>query len=168
MENNNNFSEQTLNLLRPMLDIDTLEVQIQLLDDVMDDYLDVSPDIMSNEEAAHRLDVASNLRRMSKNLKDLKKINRIMTQEEDEKMQLEYIEAYFDNRNPVPEMNITGQVNVPEPKSTTEIIDDLSDMYDISKGLLSKYLVDHGYSLVPTEDGRLKWMIYRYYDSHIE
>ena len=72
MENNNNFSEQTLNLLRPMLDIDTLEAQIQLLDDVMDDYLDVSPDIMSNEEA-HRLDVASNLRRMSKNLKDLKK-----------------------------------------------------------------------------------------------
>ena len=52
MENNNNFSEQTLNLLRPMLDIDTLEAQIQLLDDVMDDYLDVSPD---------------------KNLKDLKK-----------------------------------------------------------------------------------------------
>lgn len=53
MENNNNFNEQTLNLLRPMLDIDTLEAQIQLLDDVMDDYLDVSPDIMSNEEAAH-------------------------------------------------------------------------------------------------------------------
>ena len=91
-----------------------------------------------------------------------------MTEEEDEKMQLEYIEAYFDNRNPVPEMNITGQVNVPEPKTTTEIIDDLSDMYNISKGLLSIYLVDHGYSLVPTEDGRLKWMIYRYYDSHIE
>lgn len=91
-----------------------------------------------------------------------------MTEEEDEKIQLEYIEAYFDNRNPVPEMNITGQVNVPEPKSTTEIIDDLSDMYNISKGLLSKYLVDHGYSLVPTEDGRLKWMIYRYYDSRIE
>lgn len=73
MENNNNFNEQTLNLLSAMLDIDTLEAQIQLLDDVMDDYLDVSPDIMSNEEAARRLDVASNLRRMSKNLKDLKK-----------------------------------------------------------------------------------------------
>ena len=73
MENNNNFNEQTLNLLSAMLDIDTLEAQIQLLDDEMDDYLDVSPDIMSNEEAARRLDVASNLRRMSKNLKDLKK-----------------------------------------------------------------------------------------------
>ncbi len=91
-----------------------------------------------------------------------------MTQEEDEKMQLEYIEAYFDKRSPLPGKDITGQENAPEPKSTTEIIDDLSDMYDISKGLLSKYLVDHGYSLVPTEDGRLKWMIYRYYDSHIE
>lgn len=56
-----------------LIDVDTLEAQIRLLDDVMDDYLDVSPDIMSNEEAAHRLDVASNLRRMSKNLKDLKK-----------------------------------------------------------------------------------------------
>lgn len=73
MENNNNFNEQTHNLLSAMLDIDTLETQIRLLDDVMDDYLDVSPDIISNEEAAHRLDVASNLRRMSKNLKDLKK-----------------------------------------------------------------------------------------------
>ena len=94
--------------------------------------------------------------------------NRTMKQEEDEKMQLEYIEAYFDKRSPLPGKGITGQMNVTEPKSTTEIIDDLSDMYDISKGLLSKYLVDHGYSLVPTEDGRLKWMIYRYYDSHIE
>ncbi len=56
-----------------LVDVDTLEAQIRLLEDVVDDYLDVSPDIMSNEEAAHRLDVASNLRRMSKNLKDLKK-----------------------------------------------------------------------------------------------
>jgi len=91
-----------------------------------------------------------------------------MTEEEDEKMQLEYIEAYFDNRSPELEGSLAGKLNYPEPKTTTEIIDDLSDMYDISKGLLSKYLVDHGYSLVPTEDGRLKWMIYRYYDSHIE
>ncbi len=87
-----------------------------------------------------------------------------MTEEEDEKMQLKYIEAYFVERNPVPETDILGQQNVPEPKSTMEIIDDLSDMYDISKGLLSKYLVDHDYSFVQTEDGRLKWMIYRYYD----
>lgn len=64
------FISKHINVL---VDVDTLEAQIQLLDDVMDDYLDVSPDIMSNEEAAHRLDVASNLRRMSKNLKDLKK-----------------------------------------------------------------------------------------------
>lgn len=91
-----------------------------------------------------------------------------MTEEEDEKMQLEYIEAYFDKRSPALEGSLAGKSNYPEPKTTTEIIDDLSDMYDISKGLLSKYLVDHGYSLVPTEDGRLKWMIYRYYDSHIE
>lgn len=91
-----------------------------------------------------------------------------MTEEEDEKMQLEYIEAYFDKRSSVLEGSLAGKSNYPEPKTTTEIIDDLSDMYDISKGLLSKYLVDHGYSLVPTEDGRLKWMIYRYYDSHIE
>lgn len=91
-----------------------------------------------------------------------------MTEEEDEKMQLEYIEAYFDKRSPALEGSLAGKLNYPEPKTTTEIIDDLSDMYDISKGLLSKYLVDHGYSLVPTEDGRLKWMIYRYYDSHIE
>lgn len=91
-----------------------------------------------------------------------------MTEEEDEKMQLEYIEAYFDKRSPELEGSLAGKLNYPEPKTTTEIIDDLSDMYDINKGLLSKYLVDHGYSLVPTEDGRLKWMIYRYYDSHIE
>lgn len=64
------FISKHINVL---IDVDTLEAQIRLLDDVMDDYLDVSPDIMSNEEAAHRLDVASNLRRMSKNLQDLKK-----------------------------------------------------------------------------------------------
>ena len=88
-----------------------------------------------------------------------------MTEEEDEKMQLEYIKAYFDKRKPLPEGNLLhARANYPEPKSTTEIIDDLSDMYNISKGVLSKYLIDHGYSLVTTEDGRLKWMIYRYYE----
>lgn len=45
-----------------------------------------------------------------------------MTQEEDEEMQLEYIEAYFDKRSPLPGKDITGQMNVPEPKSTTEIM----------------------------------------------
>ena len=41
-----------------------------------------------------------------------------MTEEEDEKMQLEYIEAYFDKRSPLPGKDIAGQENAPEPKST--------------------------------------------------
>jgi hypothetical protein len=55
-----------------LVDVDTLEAQIRLLEDAVDDYLDVSPNIMSNEEAAHRLDMASNLKRLSKKLQILK------------------------------------------------------------------------------------------------
>lgn len=55
-----------------LVDVDTLEAQIQLLEDAVDDYLDVSPNIMSNEEAVHRLDMASNLKRLSKKLQNLK------------------------------------------------------------------------------------------------
>lgn len=55
-----------------LVDVDTLEAQIRLLEDAVDDYLDVSPNIMSNEEAVHRLDMASNLKRLSKKLQTLK------------------------------------------------------------------------------------------------
>lgn len=55
-----------------LVDVDTLEAQIQLLEDAVDDYLDVSPNILSFEEATHRLDMASNLKRLSKKLQTLK------------------------------------------------------------------------------------------------
>lgn len=55
-----------------LVDVDTLEAQIRLLEDVVDDYLDVSPDILSFEEAVHKLDMASNLKRLSKKLQTLK------------------------------------------------------------------------------------------------
>lgn len=55
-----------------LVDVDTLEAQIRLLEDAVDDYLDVSPNILSHEEAVHRLDMASNLKRLSKKLQNLK------------------------------------------------------------------------------------------------
>lgn len=39
-----------------------------------------------------------------------------MTQEEDEKMQLEYIEAYFDKRSPLLEGSLAGKTNYPRAK----------------------------------------------------
>lgn len=55
-----------------LVDVDTLEAQIRLLEDAVDDYLDVSPDKLNFNEAVHRLDMASNLKRLSKILQNLK------------------------------------------------------------------------------------------------
>ncbi len=68
-----NLTPAAIDAINVFLDRDELEHDIELLNDAMDEYLDISGDTISREEAQHRLDMASNLRRVSKNFMNLLK-----------------------------------------------------------------------------------------------
>lgn len=66
-----NLSSATIDALNVFLDKDELALDIELLDDAMDDYLEMHCDDVDGDEAKRRLDMASSLRRMSKNFTQL-------------------------------------------------------------------------------------------------
>lgn len=66
-----NLSSATIDALNVFLDKDELSLDIELLDDAMDDYLEMHCDDIDGEEAKRRLDMASSLRRVSKNFTQL-------------------------------------------------------------------------------------------------
>lgn len=66
-----NLSSATIEALNVFLDKDELSLDIELLDDAMDDYLEMHCDDIDGEEAKRRLDMASSLRRVSKNFTQL-------------------------------------------------------------------------------------------------
>ncbi len=66
-----NLSSATIEALNVFLDKDELALDIELLDDAMDDYLEMHCDDVSGEEAKRKLDMASSLRRVSKNFTQL-------------------------------------------------------------------------------------------------
>lgn len=66
-----NLSSATIDALNVFLDKDELTLDIELLDDAMDDYLEMHCDDIDGDEAKRRLDMASSLRRVSKNFTQL-------------------------------------------------------------------------------------------------
>ncbi len=66
-----NLSSATIEALNVFLDKDELSLDIELLDDAMDDYLEMHCDDVDGDEAKRRLDMASSLRRVSKNFTQL-------------------------------------------------------------------------------------------------
>ncbi|MBE6262446.1 MAG: hypothetical protein E7104_00530 [Prevotella sp.] len=66
-----NLSSATIEALNVFLDKDELSLDIELLDDAMDDYLEMHCDDIDGDEAKRRLDMASSLRRVSKNFTQL-------------------------------------------------------------------------------------------------
>lgn len=66
-----NLSSATIDALNVFLDKDELALDIELLDDAMDDYLEMHCDDIDGDEAKRRLDMASSLRRVSKNFTQL-------------------------------------------------------------------------------------------------
>ena len=81
---------------------------------------------------------------------------------EDDKMLAKLLDAYMLTRSPLPAKNVQGNDLVLEPKTTTEICDDLVEMEDtICTSFVYDYMEAHGYGFITTEDGKLRWAIWR-------
>ena len=80
----------------------------------------------------------------------------------EDEMLAKLLDAYCQTRSPLPGKNLQGDDLVPEPKTTTEICDDLMEMEDtICTSFVYDYMEAHGYGFVTTEDGKLRWAIWR-------
>ena len=80
----------------------------------------------------------------------------------EDEMLAKLLDAYCQTRSPLPGKNLQGDDLVPEPKTTTEICDDLMEMEDtICTSFVYDYMETHGYGFVTTEDGKLRWAIWR-------
>jgi len=71
------------------------------------------------------------------------------------------LDAYFACRNSLPKDSVSGVPYQREDKSTMDIIDDLKDMMAIDPEDVNIYMEEHHYSYVTTEDGKIKWAIWR-------
>lgn len=80
---------------------------------------------------------------------------------EDEVQQCKMLDAYFSSRENLPGKSLTGEDLVPEPKTSTEICDDLEDMYYVSNSIIAKWMQLHGFGYTTVEDGTVKWAIWR-------
>ena len=78
----------------------------------------------------------------------------------EENMARQILDAYFQTRLPL----AFDAVTPPERKTTLEIQDDLRDMYEVSQGDITKYLLSHAYTMATEENGTLSWRIWRRFD----
>ena len=84
--------------------------------------------------------------------------------DEEEKNQVEVLDAYFTFRRNMPENDPGFGKAVEEPKTTDEIIDDLMPMMPISQKVVAGYMRSHEYGLTTIGDGSVKWAIWRFVD----
>lgn len=70
------------------------------------------------------------------------------------------LDAYFETRLPL----AFDASTPPERKTTLEIQDDLRDMYDVDREDITRYLLDHAYTMATEADGTLRWRIWRRLD----
>ena len=70
------------------------------------------------------------------------------------------LDAYFETRLPL----AFDASTPPERKTTLEIQDDLRDMYDVDREDITRYLLDHAYTMATEADGTLRWRIWRRFD----
>ena len=80
---------------------------------------------------------------------------------ESELHQCAMLDAYFCTRENLPGKSKTGEKLVPEPKTSTEIIYELKEMYDVQTAVLAKWMELHGFGLTTDGDGSVKWAIWR-------
>ena len=84
--------------------------------------------------------------------------------DEEEKNQVEVLDAYFTFRRNMPENDPGFGKAIAEPKTTDEIIDDLMPMMPISQKVVAGYMRSHEYGLTTIGDGSVKWAIWRFVD----
>lgn len=84
--------------------------------------------------------------------------------DEEEKNQVEVLDAYFTFRRNMPENDPGFGKIISEPKTTDEIIDDLMPMMPISQKVVAGYMRSHEFGLTTIGDGSVKWAIWRFVD----
>lgn len=82
--------------------------------------------------------------------------------DEQEKAQVELLDAYFTYRRNLPEDDPGFGKATKEPKTTEEIVDDLAPMMYLSSKIVVNYLRIHAYGFTTLQDGSVKWAIWRY------
>lgn len=84
--------------------------------------------------------------------------------DEEEKCQAELLDAYFMFRTNMPSEDPGFGKAVEEPKTTAEIIDDLTPMMFMDKTIVSAYMRTHEYGFTTLADGTVRWAIWRFVD----
>ena len=74
------------------------------------------------------------------------------------------LEAYFATR--VHKKPESGSF-IEETKSSSEIRDDLSDMFYLSTDDVSTYMIMKGFRIVTVEDGTPRWLMFRKIDTNL-
>lgn len=77
--------------------------------------------------------------------------------------QVRLLEAYLMSRRPLPGKSEAGNELQEEDKSTLDIVDDLKDMMDLDPKIVSDYMKKCRYGYTTSEDGKIKWAIWRNY-----
>ncbi len=83
---------------------------------------------------------------------------------EEEKLQTDVLNEYFRFRENKPGSDIFLGKLVEEPKSTDEIMDELSSMVQMTKTIVAQYMRIHEFGMKTLADGMVKWAIWRYID----
>lgn len=84
--------------------------------------------------------------------------------DDEEKSQVEVLDAYFTFRTNLPREDPAMGRPIEEPKTTDEIIDDLSQMMPMSQKVVVGYMRSHDYGMKTVGDGSVKWAIWRFID----
>ena len=84
--------------------------------------------------------------------------------DEQERCQVEVLDAYFTFRTNMPGEDPGFGKASEEPKTTEEIMDDLTPMVTMSKDVVAGYMRAHDYGFTTLADGSVRWAIWRYMD----
>lgn len=82
--------------------------------------------------------------------------------EEEERAQVEVLNAYFTFRRNLPDDEPGFGKAVEEPKTTQDIIDELSTMMRLTEKVVVAYMRIHAYGMTTVADGTVKWAIWRF------
>ena len=88
--------------------------------------------------------------------------------DEEAKCQAELLDSYFTFRRNLPEEDKGLGRAVEEPKTTEDIIDDLTPMMNMSKDVVVGWLRAHDYHITTVADGTPKWAIWRYITDRVQ
>ena len=84
--------------------------------------------------------------------------------DEEERCQAELLDAYFTFRTNMPGEDPGFGRASEEPKTTEEIMDDLTPMFPMNKNVVAGYMRAHDYGFTTLLDGSVRWAIWRYMD----